>query len=37
MMWRENIDWKPVLSKHVVINYIEKYVAKARKRIRDLP
>ena len=31
MMWRVNIDWQLVLSKHVVINYIEKYVAKSEK------
>jgi hypothetical protein len=31
MMWRDNIDWKPILSKHVVINYIEKYAAKSEK------
>ena len=30
-MWRENIDWQPVLSKRVVINYIAKYAAKAEK------
>ena len=31
MMWRANIDWHHVLSKHVVINYIEKYTAKYEK------
>jgi len=31
MMWRPNIDWKHVLSKCVVINYIAKYAAKAEK------
>ena len=28
-LWRENIDWQPVMSKHVVIKYIAKYAAKA--------
>ena len=31
MMWRVNIYWQPVLSKRVIINYIEKYVAKSKK------
>lgn len=31
MMWRANIDWKPILSKRVVINYIAKYASKAEK------
>lgn len=31
MMWWANIDWKPILSKNVVINYIAKYAAKAEK------
>jgi len=31
MMWRANIDWQLVFSNHVVINYIEKYVAKYEK------
>ena len=31
MMWRANIDWQPVLSKHMVINYIVKYDAKSKK------
>ena len=31
MMWRANIDWQPVLSKRVVINYIAKYAAKSEK------
>lgn len=30
-LWRENIDWQPVLSKHAVIKYITKYVAKSEK------
>ena len=30
-LWRANIDWQPVLSKHVVIKYIAKYAAKAEK------
>ncbi|XP_059071724.1 uncharacterized protein LOC131869345 [Cryptomeria japonica] len=30
-LWRANIDWQPVLSKHVVIKYIAKYAAKAKK------
>ena len=33
MMWRANIDWQLVLSKHVVINYIAEYAAKSKKRI----
>ena len=28
-IWRENIDCQPVLSQHVVLNYISKYAAKA--------
>ncbi len=32
MIWRANIDWYPVLSKHVVINYIEKYAPKYEKK-----
>ena len=28
MMWRDNIDWKLVPLKCVIINYIEKYIAK---------
>ena len=31
MMWRDNIDWQPVLSKRVVINYIAKYDGKSEK------
>ena len=31
-MWRANIDWQPILSKRVVINYIEKYAAKFEKK-----
>jgi len=31
MMWHANMDWKPILSRHVVINYIEEYVAKVEK------
>ena len=32
MMWRDNIDSQYVLSKHDVINYIEKYgLAKTEK------
>ena len=30
-LWRENIDWQPVLSAHVVIKYIAKYASKAEK------
>ena len=29
-LWRENIDWKPIMSKHAVIKYIVKYAAKAK-------
>lgn len=29
-LWRENIDWQPVLSKHV-IKYIAKYAKKVEK------
>ena len=31
MMWRHNIDWHHVLSKHAVTNYIAKYAAKSEK------
>ncbi|XP_059070522.1 uncharacterized protein LOC131040138 [Cryptomeria japonica] len=30
-LWRENIDWQLVMSKHVVTKYIAKYAAKAEK------
>ncbi|XP_059073384.1 uncharacterized protein LOC131874156 [Cryptomeria japonica] len=30
-LWRANIDWQPVLSKHAVVKYIAKYAAKAEK------
>ena len=30
-LWRENVDWQPVLSRHVVMNYIVKYAVKAEK------
>ena len=30
-LWRENIDWQPISSKHVVNKYIEKYASKAQK------
>lgn len=28
-LWRANVDWQPVLSRHAVIKYIAKYAAKA--------
>jgi len=31
MMCRANMDWKPILSKRVVINCIAKYASKAEK------
>ena len=30
-LWRENIDWQPVLSAHAIIRYIAKYASKAEK------
>ena len=30
-LWRENIDWQPVLLAHVVIKYIAKYASKVEK------
>lgn len=30
-LWRENIDWQPIFSKHVVIKYITKYASKVEK------
>ena len=30
-LWRANVDWQPVLSRHAVMNYIAKYAAKAEK------
>ncbi|XP_059076947.1 uncharacterized protein LOC131876152 [Cryptomeria japonica] len=30
-LWRANIDWQPILSKHAVVKYIAKYAAKAEK------
>ena len=30
-LWRANIDWQPVLSRHAVIKYIAKYASKAEK------
>ncbi|XP_059065211.1 uncharacterized protein LOC131857122 [Cryptomeria japonica] len=30
-LWRENIDWQPIMSKHVVTQYIAKYAANAEK------
>ena len=30
-MWRDNIDWQPILSKRIVTNYISKYATKSEK------
>ena len=27
-LWRANVDWQPVLSRHAVIKYIAKYASK---------
>ena len=32
-LWRENIDWQPIMSKHAVIKYIAKYAAKAKRSL----
>ena len=30
-LWRANIDWQPIMSKHAVTKYIAKYAAKAKR------
>ena len=27
-LWRANVDWQPILSRQVVVNYIAKYASK---------
>ena len=30
-LWRENIDWQPIMSKHAMTKYIAKYATKAKR------